>query len=102
MLKFSLKQWKLGSRSFSRFFPKKGRKHKFTVPTIRGKTVIPIFPSPGYDLILPGNIKIIYLLDWSVEKFFTQIGGDTVEYSGKFENLESVFKLDSYKVLKIR
>jgi len=58
---------------------------RFKSPRLRVFCNPPIIPPPGLSLQAPE--------DWTVQKFFNKIGGDTEEYSDNFESVQEV--LDS-------
>jgi hypothetical protein len=70
---------------------------KFTTPTMKRKSIKPIFPPPGENLVIPGKLYIKYLLktDWSPKIFCERIGGDCHEVADKFENINEIFTLAS-------
>lgn len=58
--------------------------HKFTTPTMRMKSIKPIFPPPGDNLVIP---------KWTTELFCEKVGGDCHTVADKFENIQEIFTI---------
>ena len=55
---------------------------RFKDPRLRSFLRVPISPPPGYNLTAPE--------DWEPEKYLKKIGGDTSEFSDKFETVQEI------------
>jgi hypothetical protein len=70
---------------------------KYTTPTMRMKSIKPIFPPPGDNLVIPRKLILIefYKLAWTPKSFCERIGGDCHEVADKFENIQEIFTISS-------
>jgi hypothetical protein len=73
---------------------------KYTTPTMRMKSIKPIYPPPGENLVIPSKKFKINFLDWSPKIFCERIGGDCHEVADKFENIKEIFTSSSVNIFK--
>ena len=64
--------------------------YRYKTPSLKLRSVEPIYPPPGLNLQLPGK-GFCKCVDWTPDYFLKQIGGDCGEYGDKFKNIQEIF-----------